>query len=131
MKKCYTLPEGSRTAKGSAIVNVLDLDGDEKVSAVFPVTDMEADIDLLMVTKMGTVKKTPLSEYQNIRQNGIIAMNIREGDELIAVIRTNGNDDILLGTHDGMSIVFHENEVRRVGRTSFGVRGLRSATETT
>ena len=124
MKKCYTLPEGSRTAKGSAIVNVLDLDGDEKVSAVFPVTDMEADIDLLMVTKMGTVKKTPLSEYQNIRQNGIIAMNIREGDELIAVIRTNGNDDILLGTHDGMSIVFHENEVRRVGRTSFGVRGI-------
>lgn len=123
--KCYQLPEASRTARGSAIVNLLQLGGDEKVSAVFPITDFEEPVNLVMVTKEGIIKKTELRQYANIRQNGIIAVNIREGDSLITVLKTTGDDNVIIGTKAGMCITFNENDVRSTGRQSTGVRGAR------
>ena len=123
MKKCYMLPEGSRMAKGSAIVNLLNLEGEEKVAAVFPLRDFENG-NLLFITEKGIVKKTPLLEYCNIRQNGLIAINIREDDRLINVIRTSGDNAIMLGTRGGMCITFHESDVRPMGRVATGVRGI-------
>ena len=124
IKKCYQIPEAGRTAKGTAIVNLLNLDSGEKISSVFPVNSIEEQSNLLMVTKQGIVKKTPFSEYLNIRQNGLIAIAIREGDELMSVMRTFGDDDIIIGTHQGMSIRFNENDVRPMGRVAMGVRAI-------
>lgn len=90
----------------------------------FPVNSIEEQSNLLMVTKQGIVKKTPFSEYLNIRQNGLIAIAIREGDELMSVMRTFGDDDIIIGTHQGMSIRFNENDVRPMGRVAMGVRAI-------
>lgn len=123
-KKCYQLPEGGRQAKGMAIVNILNLDAGEKVSQVFPISDFAEDCNLVMVTKNGIIKKTRLSEYTNIRQNGIIAMGIREDDELIAVLKTSGHDNIIVGTKYGQSITFDETDVRPMGRTATGVRAI-------
>jgi DNA gyrase subunit A len=125
MKKCYQIPESSRTAKGTAIVNLLDLDADEKISAVFPVEDLEKDTNLVIVTKGGIIKKTPFQEYQNIRQSGLRAVNLREGDELIAILETDGAQEIIIGTRQGMAIVFREADVRPMGRVATGVRGIR------
>ncbi|WP_434542806.1 DNA gyrase subunit A [Christensenella massiliensis] len=126
MKKCYQIPEAGRTAKGTAIVNMLNLDPDEKVSAVFPVeAEIERDSNLVIVTKGGIIKKTPFGEYSNIRQNGLKAVNLREGDELISVMETDGTKDIIVGTRDGMSIIFSEDDVRPMGRVSTGVRAMR------
>lgn len=125
MKKCYQLPEAGRAAKGTAIVNLLQLEGDEKVSAVFPISEFEEEANLLMVTRQGVVKKSSLSLFTNIRQNGLIAIAIREGDELISVIRTHGDDSIIIGTRDGMAISFHEKDVRPMGRVAVGVRGIK------
>lgn len=124
VKRCYQIPEAGRTAKGTAIVNLLNLEPDEKISSVFPVDNVNETDNLVMVTKQGVVKKTAFTEYSRIRQNGLIAIAIREGDELISVIRTEGNDDIMIGTRDGMSIRFNENDVRSMGRVSMGVRGI-------
>lgn len=124
MKKCYQIPEAGRQAKGTAIVNLLNLDQGERVSAVFPISAMDEDSNLVMVTRLGTVKKTSLAEYANIRQNGLIAIAIRENDELIGVLRTHGDDHIILATHDGSCITFHESDVRATGRAAMGVRGI-------
>ncbi len=123
IKKCYQLPEAGRQAKGSAIVNLLSLESDERVSAVFPVDTFE-DGNLVLITKHGSIKKTKMSEYSNIRQSGLIALGLREGDELMAVLQTSGDDHIIVGTHQGMAITFHENDVREMGRTAMGVRAI-------
>jgi DNA gyrase, A subunit len=122
-RKCYELPETGRTAKGMAIVNLLQLDAGEKISAVFPVSNTPDDGTMLVIaTKNGFIKKTPLSEFKNIRQSGLIAIGLREGDELIGVLETSGNDELILGTARGMSVMFAEEDVRDMGRTAMGVK---------
>ncbi len=126
MKKCYQIPEAGRTAKGTAIVNMLNLDPDEKISAVFPIeTEIEKHSNLVIVTKGGVIKKTPFGEYSNIRQNGLKAVNLRDDDELISVMETDGTKNIVVGTRDGMSIIFNEENVRPMGRVSTGVRAIK------
>jgi len=123
--KTYELPEASRTAKGTAIVNLLQLSQGEKVTAVMPVTDFNDDsLYVLMATSNGLIKKTKLSEYSNIRKTGIQAITLKEDDELIDVRLTDGNNDIIMVTREGLSIRFKEEEVRAVGRTSMGVKGI-------
>lgn len=121
--KCYEIPETGRTAKGMAIVNLLQLQGGEKVTAAFPAVD-EGRF-LTMATKNGNVKKTPVEDYANIRTTGLIAIELREGDELISVRQSTGHEDIIIGTRNGMSIVFPEDEIRPMGRTAMGVRGIK------
>ncbi|MDL2236608.1 DNA gyrase subunit A [Christensenellaceae bacterium OttesenSCG-928-K19] len=127
-KKCYQIPEAGRTAKGTAIVNLLNLDPDEKISAVFPATGIDESKNLVTITKNGVIKKTPATEYQNIRQNGLRAVNLREDDELIAVLETMGDQNIIIGTKQGMAIMFNEKDVRQMGRTATGVRGIKLRT---
>ena len=122
--KAYDLPEASRTAKGTAIVNLLQLEQGEKIAAVIPVKDFNAELNVLMATKNGLVKKTALSEYSNIRKTGILAITLKDEDEIVDVRLTNGNSDIILVTNTGLSIRFKEEEVRPVGRTSMGVKGI-------
>jgi DNA gyrase subunit A len=122
--KCYGIPEASRTAKGTAIVNLLQLQGGEKVTAVFPVTPEVEGEYLIMATQNGVIKKTAMGEFDNIRKGGIIAQNLPEGDELISVMMTDGNEDIMLATKDGKCIRFHESDVRAMGRTATGVRSI-------
>ena len=119
----YHIPEAGRTAKGTAIVNLLQLAGGEKVSAVLPMPE-NAKGYLMLATKRGTVKKTDVSEFSNVRRNGLIAINLVEGDELIGVELTSGNDEIMLATKGGMGIRFEEGDVRAMGRVSQGVRGI-------
>jgi len=120
--KCYMIPEAGRAAKGTAIVNLLDLREGEKVTAMFPVTD-EGKY-LVLATRYGVIKKTPMDEFENIRKGGMIAQNLRDGDELIAAMLTGGDDDILIGTKKGKSIRFSEEDVRPMGRTATGVRSI-------
>ena len=120
-RKCYELPETGRTAKGMAIVNLLQLDAGEKISAVLPVSDFDSGKMLVLATKNGFIKKTAVGEFKNIRQSGLIAVSLREGDELIGVLETSGKDELLLGTAKGMSIKFPESDVRTMGRTAMGV----------
>ena len=123
--KCYEVPMAGRTAKGMAIVNLLQLQAGEKVAAAFPIPkDVEAKY-LVIATRKGMIKKTPVQEFQHIRQNGLIAMGLREGDELASVFITSGDDTIIVGTHGGMSVSFHENDIRPMGRTAHGVRAIR------
>ncbi len=122
--KAYQIPEGSRTSRGVAIVNLLQLSAGEKVSAVIPIREEDQDRNLFMVTKKGTVKKTPVSEFNNIRKNGLIAINLQEDDELIEVKTTKAESDIFLVTKNGMCIRFKETDVRATGRASMGVRGM-------
>ncbi len=124
MQKCYQIPEAGRQAKGTAIVNLLNLDPGETVSAVFPVVEFEEQANLVMITRGGVIKKTEMSAYANIRQNGLIAVGLREGDELIAVLKTDGEKRIIVGTRQGMSITFNEKDVRPMGRTATGVRAI-------
>ena len=125
IKKCYQLPVFDRTAKGTPIVNVLPLEDDEKVSAVFPVSSLDEEGSLLMITKNGIVKKTDFRDYSRIRQNGLRAIGLREDDELVTVLKTSGSDKVIIGTKHGMSIQFDESDVRNMGRTATGVRGIR------
>ncbi len=122
--KCYEIPEAGRTARGTAIVNLLQLAGDEKVTAIIPVPKDEASSYLLLATRRGVVKKTHLSEFSNIRKGGIIAQVLREGDELIGVALTDGDRDVMLATRHGLAIRFSEKQVRPMGRISQGVRGI-------
>jgi len=122
--RCYDLPETGRTAKGTAIVNLLNLDAGEKVSAVFPATGLNVEKKLVIVTRDGYIKKTQVSEFANIRQNGLIAIGLREGDELVGVLETSGHDNLILGTAKGMSIMFSEEDVRDMGRTAMGVKAV-------
>ncbi len=123
-RKCYELPETGRTAKGMAIVNLLSLDAGEKVSAVFPIADFSDDTKLVIATKNGYIKKTSVSAFKNIRQNGLIAVGLREGDELIGVRETSGKDELIMGTAQGMSVMFNEEDVRDMGRTAMGVKAV-------
>ena len=121
--KCYQLPLAGRTAKGSAIVNLLRLGPGEKITTVLPLSD--SGKYLVMATRKGIIKKTPVEDFRNIRQNGLVAMGIREDDELCGVFLTSGRDDIILGTREGMSIRFHEEDVRPMGRSAMGVRSIK------
>jgi DNA gyrase subunit A len=120
----YEIPEAQRHARGTAVVNLIELDPGESVSAVMPVSEFEEDVYVFMATRQGTVKKTSLSAFANIRKSGIIAISLAPDDELIAVRMTTGHEEILLVTRRGMSIRFHEDEVRAMGRTAAGVRGI-------
>lgn len=122
--KAYEIPEAGRQAKGTAVVNLLELDGDESISAVIPVKEYAEGMYLLMATKNGLIKKTMLSEYQNIRRSGLMAIVIREDDALISVKLTDGKQDVIICTRNGMSIRFNESDVRPVGRIAQGVKGI-------
>ncbi len=127
--KAYEIPESSRTSRGVAIVNLLQLNPGEKISALIPVKEYEDEKNLFMVTKKGTIKKTKVTEYSNIRKNGLIAINLRDDDELIEVKITDENTDIFLVTKYGQCIRFKETDVRNTGRSSMGVRGMNLADE--
>ena len=123
--KAYEIQEAGRTARGQAIVNLLSLSGDEKVSAVVMTHELDDDNGcLMMATRNGQVKKTPLSEFTNIRMNGLIAITLQEDDELIEVKRADGDEEVFLATKKGQMIRFSEEDVRPTGRTSMGVRGI-------
>ena len=122
--KCYNIPEAGRTAKGTAIVNLLQLQGGEKITAMFPVTAQEEGEYLVFATRGGVIKKTPMSDFSNIRKGGLIALGLREGDELIGVMLSTGDDEFLVGTRRGKCIRFHEDDVRAMGRTATGVRSI-------
>ncbi len=124
-KKGYMIPEASRTARGTNIVNVLPLETGEKVTAMLLLKEFEEDKYLMMVTKNGTVKRLRLTEINTARKAGIRALSLEEGDELISVSITNGNDNIIIGSHNGMAICFNENDVRPMGRDAAGVRGIK------
>lgn len=123
--KAYEIPEGSRTSKGQAIVNFLQLAPGERVSVTLPMDDVEGSRYLVMVTSKGTIKKSSLEEFANVRRSGLIAITLNEGDDLIWVKPSTGKDDISLVTHDGQSIRFSEEDVRPMGRTAAGVRGIK------
>ena len=123
--KTYEIPESSRLSRGMNIKSLLPMEGDEKISAVISIKDYNADANLIMATKNGIVKKSSLSEYQNIRKTGIIGIGLREGDELIRVCLTDGNQEIVLATKDGLGIRFSEKDVRIMGRTASGVCGIK------
>jgi DNA gyrase subunit A len=122
--KAYEIPEASRQAKGTAIVNILQLDPGELVTTVIPVKEFRPDHYLLMVTRMGKVKKTDLTEYDSSRRTGLAAISIRENDELIGVRLTNGEKEVIIGTKKGFAIRFDEEDVRPMGRTAMGVKGI-------
>lgn len=122
--KAYEIPDASRTARGTAIVNILQLDPDEKVTTVIPIKEFTDDWYLLMATKNGIIKKTDLTEYDSSRKTGLIAINLNDDDELIAVKLTDGSKEIIMGTKNGYAIRFSEQDVRSVGRTAIGVRGI-------
>ena len=122
--KCYEIPEAGRTARGMAIVNLLQLQPGEKISAMVQMKEFEEDKYLIMATKEGTIKKTPIMAYTNIRKSGIQAITLREDDELIDVTISDNNDNIMLITKKGQGIKFRETDVRETGRSAMGVRGI-------
>lgn len=122
--KTYQLPEAGRATKGKALINLLALSEGERIATALPVRDFTEEY-LVMFTKKGTVKKTALEKYSNPRGKGIIAITLEKGDELIAVKKTDGKSDLIIGTKNGISIRFNEEDVRDTGRTSIGVRGIR------
>ena len=122
--KCYEIPEAGRTARGMAIVNLLQLQPGEKISAMVQMKEFEEDKYLIMATKKGTIKKTPIMAYTNIRKSGIQAITLREDDELIDVNISDNNDNIMLITKKGQGIKFRETDVRETGRSAMGVRGI-------
>ncbi|MHB8946168.1 MAG: DNA gyrase C-terminal beta-propeller domain-containing protein, partial [Bacillota bacterium] len=123
--KVHEIPEAGRTAKGTNIVNLIQLGPDEKVTAVIPVREFSPDQFLFFATRQGTVKRTGLSEFGNIRRGGLIALALEQGNELIAVRLTSGREDVLLVTKKGHSIRFPETDARPMGRTARGVAGIR------
>ena len=126
-KKVYELPQGGRAARGKPIVNLLPLDEGETITAVMPVRDFDGEHYIFMATASGTVKKTPLVDYSRPRANGIIALDLKEGDQLVGVAVTDGHADIMLFSSTGKVIRFSETDVRSMGRVSRGVRGIRLA----
>lgn len=125
--KGYEIPESSRTSRGTAIINLLQLMPGEKISAVIPIEQYDDDSYLVMATKKGLIKKTPLKDYANVRKTGLAAITLREDDELIEVKFTDGKQEIILATKYGQCIRFSEEDVRATGRTSMGVRGINLA----
>ena len=122
--KAYEIPEAGRTARGTAVVNLLQLNPGEKITAMIPIKEYDDSKNLFMVTKFGTVKKTPLREYSNVRKNGLTAINLKDDDELIEVKTTRSDSEIFLVTKQGMCIRFKETDVRATGRSSMGVIGM-------
>ncbi len=127
VKKAYNITEAGANAKGTNVVNMLEVEKDEKITAFFPVTDFEHEGYLFMVTKNGTVKKTPLSEFEYQRKTGKRALSLDEGNELLSVHLTDGEDRIIVATKSGRCVCFEEHNVRSMGRTAAGVRGIRLA----
>lgn len=125
--KGYQVPEAGRAAKGTNIVNLLELDPEEKVTAMFPIREFSDDKYMVFVTRMGVIKRIVLSDLQNIRRGGLRALGLNEGDVVVDVRLTDGNENILIATHEGKAITFAEKEVRAMGRTAVGVRGIRLA----
>jgi DNA gyrase subunit A len=123
--KGYEVPEFSRTAKGLPIINLLGVDKEEKVTAMIPVDEFEEDKYFFFVTQNGVAKRTPVAAFANIRSNGLIALTLRGDDELIGVKMTSGEEEIVIGTKDGMLIKFNETDIRSMGRIAGGVRGIR------
>ncbi|THK41314.1 DNA gyrase subunit A [Methylophaga sp. SB9B] len=126
-KKVYELPQGGRTARGKPIVNLLPLEEGERINAVLPIREFEADKFIFMATASGTVKKTPLVDYSRPRANGIIAVDLKDDDKLVGVALTDGESDVMLFSSNGKVIRFPETDVRSMGRVSRGVRGMRLA----
>ncbi len=122
--KAYEIQEASRTSRGMNVVNLLPLQPEEKVTALIKLDDPEADAYICMVTRAGIIKRTALSDYKNVRRSGLIAINLDEGDELAWVKLTSGQDDLLVATHEGMCIRFHETDARTLGRTARGVKSI-------
>jgi DNA gyrase subunit A len=122
--KAYEIPDLSRTARGTPIINLIQIEQGETVNAVIPVESFESEQYLFFATRSGVVKKTPLADYGNIRKVGLIAINLREDDALIGVKLTDGNQEIVMGTQQGMSIRFPEKDVRSMGRSATGVKGI-------
>jgi DNA gyrase subunit A len=122
--KAYEIPEASRTAKGTPVINFLNLSSEERVTAVIPIREFAANECLVMVTRQGTIKKTPLTEFDTNRKTGLIAINLREDDKLIAVAQAAGNENILVVTREGKAIAFSEDDVRPMGRNAGGVRAI-------
>jgi DNA gyrase subunit A len=123
--KVHEIPEASRTAKGQAIVNFLQLARGEKITSYLTSSDLEGKKYILMVTSNGTIKKTELSDFENVRRSGLIAIKLKDGDNLEWIRATSGDDDVILVTAQAMAIRFHENDVRSMGRVAAGVRGIR------
>ena len=126
-KKGYQIPESGKTAKGTNIVNILQVEQGERVQTMIHTRDIENETEryLVMVTRNGTVKRLPVGTLKNLRNNGIRALRMEEGDQLITVRETDGARKILIATHDGMAVCFDENDVRPMGRDAVGVRGIR------
>ncbi|MCY9693158.1 DNA gyrase subunit A [Paenibacillus alginolyticus] len=122
--KAYEIPDLSRTARGTPIINLIQIEQGETINAVIPVESFETEQYLFFATKQGVVKKTPIDDYSNIRKGGLIAINLREDDDLIGVKLTDGNQGIIMGTKLGMSIHFPEQDVRSMGRSATGVKGI-------
>lgn len=122
--KAYEIPEDSRTSRGTAIINLLDLEEDERVTSIIPVKEYDPDLNFLMVTEKGLIKRTPFKDYKNIRKSGIIAIKLNEDDKLIDVHLTKNNEDVILVTKKGLSIRFNEEQVRKSGRNSMGVKSI-------
>jgi len=127
--RAYEIPEGNRTSRGKALVNLLALSSEEKITSAIAIRSFEEakgkETYLLMCTRSGTIKKTPLGDFENIRRSGIAAISLEEGDILVDVQHTHGSDEVLIGTKGGMSIRFPETDVRSMGRAAMGVRGIR------
>lgn len=125
VQKAYEIPEGSRTSKGRSIVNVIEMQEGEKLATLLCIPEFTDTKNVFFCTKNGVVKKTTLSEYKNCNRRGIIAINLREGDDLISVKLTNGNDQVILITENGMTIRFDETDARNIGRSAAGVTGMK------
>jgi DNA gyrase subunit A len=125
MRKAYQIPEASRTAKGSNIINIIETEPGEKITAMISVAEFDENAYLTMVTKYGVIKRTLLSEYEYQRKGGKIALSLDEGDELVFVMHTHGEADLILATHEGSAARFSESAVRPLGRTARGVRGVK------
>ena len=123
-QKVYDIPQQGRLARGRAIINLLGIKAGESISSMFPVREFDAR-HLVMVTEKGTIKKTPLTEFRNPKRGGIIAVKLREGDKLVGVRLTTGNEELIIGSENGKAMRFHEKEVRPMGRAAAGVRGIR------
>jgi len=127
--KVHEIPEAGRQAKGTAIVNLLQITGDEKITSVIPIKTFDSNLYLFTATKKGVVKKTPLNEYASSRRDGLIALSLDDDDELMDVKLTTGEDELIIATRQGMSIRFSEKQVRKMGRTARGVRGITLAVD--
>ncbi len=123
--KAYQVPEAGRTGRGTPIINLLNLDGEEKIKAVIPMKEFDHQHNFVMITKRGVIKKSSVADFKNIRQNGLIALNIREEDELISVKCIENDDNLFISTKNGNGIKFEESQIRCMGRTATGVRAIR------